>query len=148
MTPPPESDLPVRGSLAIPASEIEESASRAGGPGGQNLQKNETRVTLRWSVRESAALDEGQRRRIEEKLASRLTRDGELLVHASRERSRSRNRALARERLAELVREALHTNAARRATKPTRGSKLRRHEAKKRRAGLKRSRRPVRIDDD
>ena len=99
-----------------------------------------TRVTLRWSVAASSALAEPQRARLAARLAARLTRDGELVVHAGGERSRARNRALARERLASLVREALAVRRPRRPTAPTPGGRERRLAAKRRRAARKRER--------
>jgi ribosome-associated protein len=137
------SDLEVRPGLVIPAGEIEESASRSGGPGGQHVNKTSTRVTLRWNVAASRCLDANLRRRLERRLAARLTRSGDLLVHARRHRSRARNRELARQRLAELVREALATRRSRVATRPTRASRQRHREAKRRRGALKRSRREL-----
>lgn len=137
------SDLEVRPGLVIPAGELRESASRSGGPGGQHVNKANTRVTLRWSVAESACLDEAMRGRLRRRLGDRLTRAGELVVHAQRHRSRERNRELARERLAELVRAALATRARRVATRPTRSSRRRRLEDKRRRGSLKRSRREL-----
>lgn len=141
-------DLFVRRGLVIPAAELVEQASRSGGPGGQHVNKANTRVTLRWSVRESAALSASQRRRLEQRLAGSLTRGGELLVHAARHRSRARNRALARERLVERVREALRTRRPRVASRPSRAARARTAERKRRRSALKRTRRPVRRDED
>lgn len=136
----PGEPLPVLHDLRIPAEEIHESASRSGGPGGQHVNKTETRVTLRWNVAESRALGESRRRQLVSRLGRRLTRRGHLVVHAQRFRSRRRNRELARERLAELVREALATRAARVATRPSRTQRERRLEAKHRRSDVKRSR--------
>jgi len=140
-------DLEVRRNLVIPAEEIREQASRSGGPGGQHVNKASTRVTLRWSVVDSSALGPAQRARLLERLASRVTRSGELVVHASRMRSRARNRELARERLADLVREGLRVAPPRTATRPSRAARARRVDAKQRRGGLKRTRRPVREED-
>lgn len=136
----PGEALDVRPGLRIPADEIHESASRSSGPGGQHVNKTETRVTLRWNVAESRVLDEERRRRLLSRLAPRLTTRGHLVVHAQRFRSRGRNRTLARERLAELVREALRTRTKRVATLPSRAAKKRRLDAKRRRAALKRTR--------
>lgn len=141
-------DLPVRRGLVIPAGELEETASRAGGPGGQHVNKANTRVTLRWNLETSAALGPVQRRRLRERLAGRLTGAGELVVHAGRHRSRERNREEARERLASLVREALATQRPRVATRPTRASRERKLAEKRRRSGVKRARGRVRPDDD
>jgi ribosome-associated protein len=136
----PGQALEVRPGLRIPADEIHETASRSGGPGGQHVNKTETRVTLRWNVAESRALGEDHRRRLVTRLASRLTNRGHLVVHAQRFRSRGRNRALARERLAELVREALRPRTARVATRPSRAQRERRLDAKRRRSTTKRGR--------
>jgi ribosome-associated protein len=140
-------DLPVREGLVIPGSELTWQVSHAGGPGGQNVNKTASRVTLRWSVSESAALGDAWRARLLERLASRLTQSGELLVHADSARSQLDNKRVARERLADLVRDALHVPKARRATKPTRGSKRRRVDSKKRRGDTKRLRKRPGSDD-
>jgi ribosome-associated protein len=140
-------DLPVRPGLVIPAAELVETASRAGGPGGQHVNKASTRVTLRWNAAATAALPPGRRARLLERLGTRLTRSGELLVHASRHRSRARNRELARARLAELVREALAPRRARVPTRPTHASHERALAAKRRRAALKRDRSRPRPDE-
>ncbi len=142
-----EHDLPVRRGLAIPAGELRESASRAGGPGGQHVNKVSTRVTLRWNALESAVLTPSQLGRLRRRLRARLTRNGELVVHASRHRSRARNRELARERLAELVREALASRKPRVPTRPSRAARERALAAKHRRSSAKRSRRPVRDEE-
>ncbi len=140
-------DLVVRPNLVIPAAELRESASRASGPGGQHVNKTNTRVTLRWNVAESEALTEAQRRRLRERLASRLTRGGELVVHAAARRSRARNREQARERLASLVRDGLRVRRARVATKPGAAARTRAVDAKRRHSALKRSRRPPSGDE-
>jgi ribosome-associated protein len=105
------------------------------------VNKTSTRVTLRWCPAASTALSEAQRARLLERLAGRLTREGELVVHAGAERSRARNRALARTRLAELVRAALAVRRPRRPTAPTAGARERRLAAKRRRSARKRERR-------
>ncbi len=111
------------------------------------MNKASTRVTLRWSIARSAVLSKAQRARLREGLARRITRDGELVVHAGGERSRARNRALARERLASLVRAALAVRRPRRPTAPSPGSRERRLAAKRRRAERKRERQPRAGDD-
>ena len=88
-------DLRVRRGVVIPEAELRETASRASGPGGQHVNKTSTRVTLRWNAVRSNALSDTQRARVLERLATRITRGGDLVIHAERYRSQSRNRALA-----------------------------------------------------
>ena len=132
--------LRVNGRLVLPPEELRVSFARAGGPGGQNVNKVESKVVLRFDVRASRALGEIRRARVLDALAHRLTASGELLVHASRHRQRQQNLADARERLASLLREALMERRPRRATRPTGGSRERRLTEKKRRGELKRGR--------
>jgi ribosome-associated protein len=140
-------DIEVRPGLVIPGDEIEETASRSSGPGGQHVNKTETRVTLRWAAVETRAVSPETRARLLRKLGRRLTQRGHLVVHAQRFRSRVRNRELARERLAELVREALVTRKARRPTRQSRASKERGVAAKKHRGAVKRLRGRPRGDE-
>jgi ribosome-associated protein len=137
-------DLRVGRGISIPAAELHETASRSSGPGGQHVNKTSTRITLRWNVPASAALGDAARRRLLEALASRLTRDGDLVVHAGRRRSQAQNRELARARLAELVAEALAPRRPRVPTRATRASRARRAAAKQLQSERKRGRRPVR----
>ena len=118
-------DLEVCPGLVIPVSELTESASRAGGPGGQHVNKSNTRVSIRWSVSESPSLTSEQREQLLEGLAGRLTREGDLVVSSGAARSRARNRDAARRRLAQLVASALEVRAARTPTRPTRSSSRR-----------------------
>ncbi|WP_207011122.1 alternative ribosome rescue aminoacyl-tRNA hydrolase ArfB [Nocardioides aromaticivorans] len=127
---PPGPGLP--DGLVIPDSELVERFSRSPGPGGQSVNTTDSRVELAWDPTGSAALDERQRARI-------LGRtDVPLVVVAHEHRSQHRNRSAARERLAGRVRELLAPPPPpRRATKPTRGSKERRLEAKRQRGQTK-----------
>ncbi len=133
--------LRVRSDLEIPDGELDEQFVRAGGPGGQNVNKVATKVVLRFSVTKSTCLSQSQRDKLLAALATRINGEGELVIHASRHRDQSRNRSDARERLAELLCEALQPRRRRRATRPTRGSKERRLAAKKQRSQTKRLRR-------
>lgn len=133
-------DLEVRRDLLIPREELGESASRAGGPGGQHVNKTSTRVTLRWNVPRSRCLTEDQRQRLLSALGRRLTRDGDLVVHADGHRSQARNRELARERIASIVREALVERTPRRPTAPSKSARARRVDSKTRRGVTKRGR--------
>ncbi len=136
-----QADIELGQGLKIPAAELRQLASRSSGPGGQHVNKSATRVTLRWNIRTSEALDETRRERLVQRLASRLTVGGELIVHAEASRSRARNLEAARERMADLVADALEVPRSRRPTQPSLGSRVRRQKAKRQRSDLKRSRR-------
>jgi len=120
----------------LPLAEVELQVSRSSGPGGQHAQKSETRVVAVFDVEASSALSETQKRRV-------VARAGPVLrVVAQDERSQSRNRELALERLVAALREALRVPRKRRPTKPTAASRERRLEGKRRRGEVKRLRRP------
>lgn len=139
---PGASDLYVSASLSIPRGEIEVRASRAGGPGGQHVNRSSTRVEISWNVVRSRALSDAQRERLGRALRSRLTADGTLRVVASERRSQAQNREAAERRLATVVRRGLAVPKKRRPTRPTRASVERRLEEKRRRSERKRQRRP------
>ena len=139
-------DLEVTRSLTIPAGELGWRFSRSSGPGGQHVNTSDSRVELLWNIAESAVLTEPQRERLLEKLDHRIV-SGTLTVASSEQRSQLRNREIALVKLAELVRQALAPDAAkRRATKPTRGSKRRHLAAKTRRSETKKLRQRPRDD--
>ena len=136
--------LAVNHRLVIPASELAIGFARSGGPGGQNVNKVESKVELRWQPAESealAALGETQRDWVLSRLARRLTTAGELVVTSSKTRDQAKNREDARAKLAAIVREGMSRPRARKPTRPTRGSVERRVREKKRRGETKRVRR-------
>ncbi|MDX1511627.1 MAG: alternative ribosome rescue aminoacyl-tRNA hydrolase ArfB [Nitriliruptorales bacterium] len=125
----------------IPGGELELRAARASGPGGQGVNTTDSAVELRWDLAGSSAVTAAERERILRALRSRITGDGVLIVRASDSRSQWRNRQAARRRLAELVADALRPPKTRVPTRPSRRSKQRRLDDKKRRSETKRLRR-------
>jgi ribosome-associated protein len=132
--------LQVSPTIQIADGELAESFVRASGPGGQNVNKVASAVELRFDVAHSPSLPEPLRARLLARRDRRLTADGVLVIQANRFRDQARNREDARERLAEIIRAALHVPKKRVATKPTRASKERRITAKKKRAQHKQTR--------
>jgi ribosome-associated protein len=132
--------IPVTEDLAIPDEEVAFTTSRSGGPGGQNVNKLETRVTLRFDLAGSSVLSEEQKARLRERLATRITKEGALLVTSQKHRTQAANRDAAAERLAELIREALREEAPRKKTRPSRAAKARRLDEKRRQSQRKRER--------
>lgn len=126
--------------LVIPPEELEVAFARSGGPGGQNVNKVETKVSLRFDVAGSRALGDRRRSILLERIGNRLTSKGELLVHASGTREQKRNLEEARTRLAGILRDALQPRPTRKPTRATRGSRERRLATKKHRGQIKRDR--------
>lgn len=130
--------------VSIDEDELEERFIQASGPGGQNVNKVATAVQLRFDVARSPSLPGDVRERLMARCGRRLTQDGVLVLLARRHRTQERNRADARARLVELVREALTPPKVRRATRPTLASKKRRMDEKSVRGAVKKARgRPV-----
>jgi len=123
--------------IALDEAEIEESFVRSSGPGGQNVNKLSTAVQLRFDVRRSPSLPEEVRARLERLAGRRLSKDGVLVINAQRHRTQERNRQDAKDRLIALIQEAAVAPVARRATRPTLGSKHRRLDDKAKRAAVK-----------
>jgi len=138
--------IPIDDNLAIPDEEVSFATSRSGGPGGQNVNKLETRVTLRFDLAGSPSLSEEQKARLRERLATRITKDGVLQVTSQRHRTQGANREAAVERFAELLRENLREEPPRRKTRPSRASKARRVDEKRRQSRRKRERGQIPMD--
>ena len=132
--------LTIRPGISLDTGELRWRFVASGGPGGQNVNKVATKAVLSFDVAQSPSLNEGQRARLLDKLASRLTKDGVLVLHSSEHRTQERNQRAALERLVAVLEGGLHVPKTRRKTKPTRGSVQRRLDAKKR-AGEKKRRR-------
>ena len=127
--------------ISIDESKLSESFVRSSGPGGQNVNKVSSAVQLRFDVRRSPSLPNDVAVRLMRLAGKRLTKDGVIVIVAQQHRTQERNRADARERLLELIREAAVRPVPRRATKVPRAAKRKRLETKKHRSGVKSLRR-------
>ncbi len=123
--------------LEIPEGELSFTSSRSGGPGGQNVNKVSTRVTLRFDLKNSPSLSERQKRRLESQLSSRISKDGILQVVSQRHRSQAANRLDAVHRFQDLLRQALKPRRRRIRTGVPRSARERRLREKRRRSALK-----------
>jgi ribosome-associated protein len=129
--------LKVTDTISIDDSELEESFVRSSGPGGQNVNKVSSAVQLRFDARHSPSLPNDVAIRLMKLAGHRLTKDGVIVIVAQEHRDQSRNRAEARERLFDLIRQAAVRPTVRRATKVPKSAKRERLESKKRRSGIK-----------
>ena len=132
--------IEIAAGVTIEDRELEFSFIRASGPGGQNVNKVSTAVQMRFDARRSPSLANGVSTRLQALAGARLTLDGVIVITANRHRTQERNRADAVERLSALIEKALIEPVARRATRPTKASKLKRLDAKIKRGGVKATR--------
>ncbi len=135
-----EENLTIKPGLIVPGHEIEVTASRAGGPGGQHVNKTSTRITVRWNVLNTACLLPEQKARVLHKLAGQLTAAGDLVVHNSASRSQTQNKIAALQTLALIIRKALHVPKKRMKTRVPKAAKEKRLDSKSRHGMIKKLR--------
>ena len=135
--------LQITDTISLEDWELTETFSRSSGPGGQNVNKVETAVELRFEAERSPQLTGPVKTRLKRLAGRRWTLDGAIVIRAEETRSQLQNRELARERLAEMIRAALIAPKRRIPTKPTAGSERRRLQAKAVRSAVKSTRNPV-----
>lgn len=133
-------DLHIQNGINIPGNELVITASRSSGPGGQKVNKSSTKVTVRWNVKNTSALNEEQKTRILESLKSQLTVDGDIIVNSEVSRSQFQNREMALIHLAEKIQKALFIPKKRKPTKISKSVKESRLKTKKIRSSIKKMR--------
>jgi len=133
-------DLVVNNEIVIPENELEITTSRAGGPGGQHVNKSDTKITIRWNVKNTTALNEVLKERVLQNLQNRLTSDGDLIVNNSESRSQMQNKENALLRLSEIVKNALYVPKKRKKTKASKQAKEKRLKSKAIRGEIKKMR--------
>lgn len=129
--------------INIPENELGIKFARSSGPGGQNVNRRETKVQVRWNVYSSKILDEEQKELLQKRLESQITNEGDIIVESDETRYQPQNKEIAIWRLNELINQALKKERKRFPTKPSRGAKERRLEEKKRKSEIKKSRQKV-----
>ncbi len=136
-----EKDLPIKNGIVIPGHELEITTSRSGGPGGQHVNKTQSRVTIRWNARTTHALSDMQKERVLQKLQTRLTSAGDLLMHDNTSRSQQQNKDLALFRLSHEIRKALHVPKKRIKSRTPKAAHEKRLRTKSYRSTIKKMRR-------
>ena len=138
--------LVVNQNLSIPLREFSFTFVRSQGPGGQNVNKVNTKATLRWNIEQSQSLTEAVKQRFRDRFKRRVTSDGDVLVTSQRFRDQGRNVADCLSKLREMLEEVAHSPKRRKKTKPTRASRERRLKDKKAKSAKKQQRRSPALD--
>ena len=136
-------DLFIKNGITIPENELEITASRSSGAGGQHVNKSDTRISIRWNIKTTRALTDEQKQLLEEKLRSRISEDGDLIVHNSESRSQQQNKKNALHNLAALIRNGLHIPKKRIATKISKALKESRLKTKSHHSDIKKMRKKI-----
>jgi ribosome-associated protein len=142
-----KNDLYIKNGISIPSHELEITATRSGGAGGQHVNKTSTRITIRWNLKNSGALTQAQKERALTKLQNTVTDSGDVVIHSSASRSQKQNKDMAVARLAEMIRKALHVSKKRIPTQLSQTQHAVRLEIKSRRSRVKKMR-STKITDD
>lgn len=135
-----DDDIFINETVTIPAAELTFLASRSSGPGGQHVNKTDSRIQVRWNLESSSVLSIYQKNILRRALRARLTESGDILLASDMHRSQRRNREEVCQRLAAMIRENIVPPKPRKKTRPTRASKERRLDEKKKRSRLKKGR--------
>lgn len=135
-----KNDVSLKNGIVIPDHEIEITASRSGGPGGQHVNKTSTKITLRWNVKNTTVLTDEQKERVLQNLIGRLTSEGDLIIQNRASRSQQQNREMALAQLAQTISKALHVPKKRMKTRTPKGVKEARLQSKTHRGTIKKMR--------
>jgi len=135
-----KNDLWIKNGIVIPEHELEITASKSGGPGGQHVNKTSSRITVRWNIKNTTSLTDEQKELILGKLQQRVTLEGDLIIHSSESRSQQQNKILALDRLVREIRKALIVAKKRTPTRISRSVKESRLKEKSHRKDIKKMR--------
>ncbi|MCK4651131.1 aminoacyl-tRNA hydrolase [Candidatus Babeliales bacterium] len=133
-------DFPIKNEIVIPGNELEITTSRSSGAGGQHVNKTETKITIRWNIKNTSVLNDIQKKYVLQNLKNRLTKDGDLVISNSESRSQQQNKENALKNLAQIIRQALHVPKKRIKTKVPKKEKEKRLQEKKFQSQIKKMR--------